>query len=80
MTLIDLNATSFVTPSVRKESRAKRDSMVLLENNEEVVYVHCKKKNKRSESPAAAKVAPAVAAVAKAPAEQLPAPAPQPGK
>jgi hypothetical protein len=39
--------------------------MVLLENNEEVVYVHCKKKNKRSESPAAAKVAPQPSEVVK---------------
>jgi hypothetical protein len=42
LTPIDLHATSFVTPSVQKESKAKRDLMVLSESigdNEEVVYV-----------------------------------------
>jgi hypothetical protein len=58
LTPVDLDVTlSFVTPSVKKKERAKRH---LMENNEEVVYIGCKK-NKRSESQQAAckKVIPA---------------------
>jgi hypothetical protein len=63
LTPIDLNATSsFVTPNVKKESRAKRNSMVLSENvgdDEGVVYVRrAKKKVKRGELPAGRKLAP----------------------
>jgi hypothetical protein len=63
LTPIGLDATSsFVTPSVKKESRAKRNSMVLSENvgdDKEVVYIRCaKKKVKRGESPAGRKLAP----------------------
>jgi hypothetical protein len=56
---VDLDDTSFVTPSVKKKERTKRDSMVHSENDEEVVCIRCKK-NKRIDSPVACnKVVPA---------------------
>ena len=64
LTPIDLDATSsFLTPSVNKESRANRNLMVLYENigdDKEVVNVRWikTKKNKRGELPAGSKLAP----------------------
>jgi hypothetical protein len=53
---VNIDATSsFVTPSVKKNERVKRDLVVNLENDDEVLGCTSRKKNKRSKSPTACK-------------------------